>query len=84
MKTITTSGLELYQFEHVLNVLLASAEAGGQVRRPQKAVVNLLDTMFDTLMMLKCQMTGGPRPSVYEIQAIKHRADCAVAAIKGQ
>jgi hypothetical protein len=75
MNTVITND-RVKQYAHVLNDMLAAAEAQtqGRVRRPRREVVDLLDAMTSVCIMLNCQVTGGPQPRHHDIASIKQQA----------
>lgn len=75
MNTVITDE-RVKQYAHVLNDMLAAAEAQtqGRVRRPRREVVDILDAITRACIMLTCQVTGGPQPRHHDIASIKRQA----------
>ena len=83
MNTVITSE-RVKQYADVLHDMLAVAEAQtqGKVRRPRREVVDLLDAMTNTCIMLTCQMTGGPQPRHHDIATIKRQAERLISGVE--
>lgn len=72
------------RYGHVLNDMLVVAEAqtAKRVRRPRRQIVDLLNAMMDTCMMLHCQISGGPQPKLHDLEPIKQQAARALASAR--
>ena len=81
MQTVITHD-RIENYTRVLNDMLAAAEAQTRhpVRRPHRIVVEFLDAMSETCLMLQCQMTGGPRPKPHDIELIKQKVARMIAS----